>query len=241
MNNSLSLYLWNTGKLNDQEIDLLSQKLPNSERQRANLMVSKRRRQFILGRCLLRDAFLSQNNLSLPEELEINEKGKPMAVGFPGFNISHSKNWMGLAIGNKQNIGLDVEAATNSRDIQVISKKYGSPDEIKFLKNLSKAEKENTFYKIWSLKESYAKHMGEGLSHNLQKLRFDFLKNKIIEVPLDKSCTFYYLKTSDLHISICSDNAAAEVPKFCEVSFQDGTVKYEKKQGIHFEQFVLAN
>lgn len=80
------------------------------------------------------------------------------------FNISHSGKWVVCSIGKAVN-GVDVEI---DQDIDMaIAKEYFLPSEYNYLL-LMPAEKRNVeLLKLWTIKESYLKYTGEGLSGGL--------------------------------------------------------------------------
>ncbi len=91
-----------------------------------------------------------------------NEYGKPMFENLDlHFNISHSGEWVVCAI-DKYEIGIDIE---EYRPIDIrIAERFFSRKEILFI-NGFKTEEERycSFFKIWTLKESYIKSIGKGL------------------------------------------------------------------------------
>ncbi|MGE5342618.1 MAG: 4'-phosphopantetheinyl transferase family protein [Candidatus Omnitrophota bacterium] len=93
-----------------------------------------------------------------------NYYGKPALKGRDDieFNLSHSGEWVVGVIDNHP-VGIDVEQI-QSIDLD-ISKHYFSEDEHFDLMN--KSDKFDYFFTLWSLKESYIKILGKGLSHPL--------------------------------------------------------------------------
>ncbi|WP_139345060.1 4'-phosphopantetheinyl transferase family protein [Virgibacillus pantothenticus] len=98
---------------------------------------------------------------------EINSYGKPHLVGNSEvhFNISHSGKWVIISLANSQ-IGIDIEEIKEI-DYLAISKRYFSDREYKDLSNISEHQQLRYFYNLWTLKESYVKNIGLGLSKPL--------------------------------------------------------------------------
>lgn len=104
-----------------------------------------------------------------------NEHGKPSFDGDVKFkfNISHSGT-KAMCVMSEHEVGCDVEQVRKA-NIK-IAKKYFSADEYTFIMSFhTEAEKMDAFYRIWTLKESYIKCTGFGLSLPLKNfsIRFD--------------------------------------------------------------------
>ncbi|SFU45465.1 4'-phosphopantetheinyl transferase family protein [Butyrivibrio sp. M55] len=101
---------------------------------------------------------------------EKNKYGKPHVIGKSGvhFNISHSGNYVVCAVGSSP-VGIDVqEHKSGGLDI---ADRFFSKEEKDALKRASDSndEKQKLFYDMWSLKESYIKCIGMGLSKPLDE------------------------------------------------------------------------
>ncbi|WP_421616964.1 4'-phosphopantetheinyl transferase family protein [Brevibacillus sp. TJ4] len=96
-----------------------------------------------------------------------NRFGKPFLPDFPRFhfNLSHSGKWVVCATSHSR-IGIDIEKV-ESIDLD-IAKQFFSNAEYEDLANKPDEEKRASFYEIWTLKESYIKAVGMGLSLPLQ-------------------------------------------------------------------------
>lgn len=140
--------------------------------------VSKDRKEKIYRYKSIKDAYRSLIGdigvrLLICKKFEINNKqivyhynkfGKPsVKLGVPFFfNISHSGDWV-VIINNSSKVGIDIERI-QSIDID-IAKNYFTRLEYEHL--LSKEEKKEQircFFDLWTLKESYIKFIGKGLS-----------------------------------------------------------------------------
>lgn len=113
-------------------------------------------------------------------EISKGEHGKPFFKNSNlHFNISHCDGGVCCAVGKKE-LGIDIERA--DRDALSIAKRVCSENE---LAELNKAnDKKENFIKYFTLKESYVKYLGVGLSYGLKNAEFEFVKEK----PVLKSC-----------------------------------------------------
>ncbi|MEZ8281713.1 4'-phosphopantetheinyl transferase superfamily protein [Vibrio splendidus] len=129
---------------------------------------------------------LSRYSDLMPEawRFEYGEKGKPSLVveqqlktGL-NFNISHSKEHLLIAVcqieGKQVQLGVDIEHARSSTNIDSIMKHYFSDKELAGLLELSKEEQRQRFFDLWALKESYIKATGKGLATSLRSFSFEF-------------------------------------------------------------------
>ena len=145
----------------------------------AKYKVVSSRHEFLLGQFLLRTT-LSDYGKNLPREwlFVLGEYGKPelsaeLAVEMPCFNLTHSKGKVVLALSLQQQIGIDLEAAREQRRIRKIAQRHFSQAETEQLFALPEQSHLTRFYELWTLKESYIKATGKGLSESLCSFGFD--------------------------------------------------------------------
>ncbi|RCX13841.1 4'-phosphopantetheinyl transferase [Anaerobacterium chartisolvens] len=121
----------------------------------------------LLGDLLARHAICSRAGIKNSSiAFSANEYGKPELKGDRSlqFNISHSDNWVVCAIGDSP-VGVDVETV-KPIDFK-LAERFFSQDEYYALANQQQSDKLDYFYKLWTLKESYIKAEGKGLSISL--------------------------------------------------------------------------
>lgn len=100
-------------------------------------------------------------------ELSKNFRGKPYLPDAVYFNLSHTKKSYIIALSSIGEIGVDMEYQIPGKSIRELIEYAFSPDEQSFIKNEGD---ENTFLKMWTLKEAYLKATGIGLIDSLNTL-----------------------------------------------------------------------
>jgi 4'-phosphopantetheinyl transferase len=98
--------------------------------------------------------------------LKTNEYGKPFLVGKPDFhfNISHAGEWVVCAV-DCQPVGVDIERIKSAgMGSEEIAKKFFSAGEYEAMLEMPEADRVTRFFELWTLKESYIKAVGKGLS-----------------------------------------------------------------------------
>ncbi len=119
----------------------------------------------VLGEILTR-LTLSKLTELRPADLSFtrNSYGKPSLSHHTNvpFNVSHSGDWIALISGGTNELGVDVEKIAPI-DMQ-IAERFFSPMESQFLATVPVDRQLDTFYRLWTLKESYIKAVGMGLS-----------------------------------------------------------------------------
>ncbi|WP_186333735.1 4'-phosphopantetheinyl transferase superfamily protein [Paenibacillus xylanexedens] len=119
----------------------------------------------VLGEILTRVTLSKLTGLR-PAELSFthNSYGKPELSHHSDvqFNVSHSGDWIALISGGTDELGVDVEKIAPI-DMQ-IAERFFSPTESQFLAAKPSEMQQETFYRLWTLKESYIKAVGMGLS-----------------------------------------------------------------------------
>lgn len=94
------------------------------------------------------------------------------------FNLSHSSGVTACALTLENDIGMDVEDYRRKVDVS-ISNRYFAPSEAADVKKCSQKHGIKRFFDFWTLKESYIKARGMGLSIALDRFSFDIAANKI--------------------------------------------------------------
>lgn len=120
----------------------------------------------LLGELLSRK-IISQQISKHTREINFKKtlKGKPYLENCPiRFNISHSGDWVVLAVADVD-VGIDVEKI---RQINYrIAERFFSAHENSLLEKKEGTAKLNLFFDFWTLKESYLKLLGTGLTKSL--------------------------------------------------------------------------
>ena len=102
-------------------------------------------------------------------ELERNSFGKPRLRGRPGvhFNIAHCRRAVAVLVADRP-VGVDVEAVRN-RDVYVAARCFDASERVRVE---AAADPDREFFRYWTLKESYVKALGCGLSYPVRGVRF---------------------------------------------------------------------
>ena len=111
------------------------------------------------------DTLLREEYALTEWKIAVTEMGKPYLEDHPDicFNISHCPACIAAAVSNNE-IGIDVERRFKWNDALV--RRVCHPDEIRRLYSMSPAVRPETFYLIWSRKESYLKCLGQGFTRD---------------------------------------------------------------------------
>ncbi|MFF0826464.1 4'-phosphopantetheinyl transferase family protein [Brevibacillus sp. NPDC003359] len=118
----------------------------------------------VLARSLISEAYeIPNENI----EYDYNAYGKPFFKSFPNFcfNVSHSGEWVVCATHDSQ-VGIDVEQICPI-DLDVATH-YFAQAEVEDLLAKHPNDQLSYFFDLWTLKESYIKARGMGLSIPLQ-------------------------------------------------------------------------
>ena len=145
-----------------------------------------------VSRALLRSTlsrFVARPSHSL--EFSIGQHGKPRLLDAPdnlSFNLSHAGDFVVLAVSLCGAIGVDIEHMERSNDIQRIAHHYFRESEIDYIlmnTDGSNQDSHERFYTLWTLKESYMKARGEGVSLGLDKFGFALHHDqRIVEIDM---------------------------------------------------------
>lgn len=157
-----------------------------------------------LGAGLLLKYCLEKAGLSM-KDIRHGENGKPQIDNFY-FNLSHSKDMVVCAVSERA-VGCDIECIGEMRE--GIAERYFTPNEIIHLNQYKNEEKRDEFYRLWTMKESYMKMTGEGMSLALN--RFEFVFSDEVKVYRDGSHCSCYITEYEIpgyKLTVCSEERA---------------------------------
>ena len=89
------------------------------------------------------------------------------------FNVSHNDGLIACVVARRANVGVDLENCTRLDDPMELAPSVFAPLELGQLRALDAAQQRARFFELWTLKESYIKARGDGLSLPLRELWFD--------------------------------------------------------------------
>ncbi|WP_346940659.1 4'-phosphopantetheinyl transferase superfamily protein [Clostridium sp.] len=163
----------------------------------------------LIGEILIR--IIITENLGIRNDnisFEKNPYGKPYIKEYTqfNFNISHSGDFVVCAIDNNP-IGVDIEEVKYI-EYEDIAKNFFTKNEFDYITRNDSYSSVSRFYEIWTLKESFIKCCGQGLSMPLKSFSIDIDEYKNIRVVTDGKHKDYIFKSvnmeSNYKIAICS-------------------------------------
>jgi 4'-phosphopantetheinyl transferase len=149
------------------------------------------RRDYIAAHALLRVA-LSRFADVAPKDWRFiaDANGKPRIIN-PAFSesldfsLSHTRGLVACAVTRSIAVGVDVERIHHLDDMLTLAKRFFSPSEATELERLSPNLRLRRFFDLWTLKESYIKARGLGLSLPLSKFSFQVAEGNSIQFAVD--------------------------------------------------------
>lgn len=193
---------WN--RISNTELQRFIPLLSVDRKQKVNkFQFSKDKKVCILSEMLLRYMLGNFLHVSIDEIVyEYNIYGKPFLKNYSEiyFNISHSGYWILCGISDSP-IGIDVEGDTK------IAKRFFLNEEYTHIKCEKNGNRNDLFFKYWTLKESYIKCVGKGLYIPLDSFGFNFDYDEILMIKkgvIDENYKFVSKKLDHkYHMSVC--------------------------------------
>ena len=145
------------------------EKMPAWRRRRIDSMKHESGKALSLGVGVLLHKALTEMGVEEPDEVCMNEFEKPFYKEYPEihFSLSHSGVMAMCAISDRP-VGCDVEKI-RERDLD-IAKRFFTSEEYDLIKSQKTDELQTKmFFRIWTLKESFVKCIGTGLSTPLNE------------------------------------------------------------------------
>jgi 4'-phosphopantetheinyl transferase len=156
--------------------------------------------------CIAKAAGISVKTVSL----HVDSFGKPL-VDLDDqihFNVSHSKSWVVCAVDSVP-VGIDVEYVR--RHDPDVAKRFYHPNEYAALNALPEAERNGRFFDLWTIKESYIKALGKGLSLALDSFEVMFENGTIRMKTLSQNPVMHFRQYDlgpEYRCAACSEREA---------------------------------
>lgn len=150
------------------EMAALFASIGKAEQQQADkFRCGRRRNSFIVGRYMVYQAYrhlYPQFDIAIHQD----ENAKPVAfhhgTALPHrFNLSHSGEYVVLAISNTGRVGVDVECVDTTLINQGMARSFMSAEELQQYWALPASQQQTFFFRLWTIKEALLKAIGVGL------------------------------------------------------------------------------
>jgi len=123
------------------------------------------------------------------------EINMPDTVPWPRFNISHTAGSVACVVTAEIDCGVDVESVRPLPDLEALSRRVLTPTERAHIAALPDDERLCSFFRLWTLKEAYAKARGLGVLLSFERLCFEWNEGGIrldIDPVLDDGAQWYF-------------------------------------------------
>lgn len=192
--------------------------------QQARFRFERDRHRYLVTRAMVRTV-LSKYAGVAPQEwrFETSEFVKPRVANDDAwarrisFNVAHTSGLVLLGVTLDRALGVDVEATNADRACVDIADRFFAPAEVRALRALSREQQVRRFYEYWTLKESYIKARGLGLSIPLDRFAFHLDAAGLrltVDPTLDDRAerwTFWRLQIAREHLAaVCAERGGAE-------------------------------
>jgi 4'-phosphopantetheinyl transferase len=130
------------------------------------------------------------------------------------FNLTHTSDLVVLAVTRQRAIGVDTENITRGALLDVADR-FFAPSECEHLWALPSEQHTTRFFELWTLKESYIKARGMGLSIPLHKFAFDLREPGAVSLatlpelqdPAERWALRHLWATPEHPVALCVDRS----------------------------------
>ena len=232
-------YLWYqwTERCSDQCLAYYDSLLDDSERRRLDRLASDRlRREFLVTRGLCRESLSRYSTVEPPDwSFVSNPWGKPeidraVFESSLRFNLSNTDTVVTCLITSGIDAGVDVENVSRQVDFCELASQFFTPTENQGLHEAPVIEMKRRFFQLWTLKESFIKAEGKGLSIPLDDFEFHFTEDDIrivfVAPYLSRACNWQFalFDLDDTHVAAVSILKGAR-PDFVIIPFEANWIR----------------
>ena len=176
---------------NEAMYNMAYNKVTDERRKKTDSLRIKRDRQLSLGAELLLIHGLRQCGIELKEiKYHYGINGKPYLIGSKDiyFNLSHSNEAVICAV-SLQEVGCDIERVSDI-SFTAAGKFFCETEYEMIASQKTKEEKQNMFFRLWTLKESFIKLTGKGMGMSMKSFSIKFDTDKVLlnQKYFDEKC-----------------------------------------------------
>ena len=203
-------YLFDISSLNEESFSRLLLGVKKYRREKIDKLSLQKNKYLSLGvEILIKKACEDFGIDYLNEDIIFNEYGKPAFKSSKYFfNTAHSGKYAFCVVSDIQ-IGCDIEEIKEYKER--VAERFFSEKERKYIE--ISPNKDEMFYRLWTLKESYLKCIGTGLSTALNSFELDNDGNNVI-IKGQKDYQFIEVKYDNYRIAYCLKISDKEKEKY---------------------------
>jgi 4'-phosphopantetheinyl transferase len=153
---------------------------PDERARQRRFHFERDRTMFLATRALARTALSAYADVAPADwRFALGTHGKPrIASPLPAaklsFNLSNTSGLVICGVSLHEPLGVDAEDLHRAGETLGIADRFFSPSEVRALRGLPAEQQRERFFALWTLKESYIKARGLGLSLPLDQFSFSF-------------------------------------------------------------------
>lgn len=159
-----------------------------------------RKKQFLACRSILASLLKQYCHIDTLPTMIIGDNNRPSFLDshLPDFNISHSQDWVAVAISLNGKVGLDIEVSRQRQNYLNVAKSFFANDEYQWM--LAQSNTLNAFWQLWTLKESALKLYAKGV-WQMKLVKVD-IENQLISAPFGQHFYYHYQQQAPVHLAV---------------------------------------
>ena len=166
----------------------------------AESLSGSRKKQFLVCRSILASLLKQYCHIDSLPPIIIGDNSRPCFLqhNLPDFNISHSKDWMAVAISLNGKVGIDIEVARQRKNYLNVAESIFADDEYQWM--LKQRDTLTAFWQLWTLKESALKLYAKGV-WQMKSVKVD-IENQLISAPFGQDFYYQYQQVASVHLAV---------------------------------------
>ena len=166
----------------------------------AESLSGSRKKQFLVCRSILASLLKQYCHIDSLPPIIIGDNSRPCFLqhNLPDFNISHSKNWVAVAISLNGRVGIDIEVARQRKNYLNVAESIFADDEYQWM--LKQSDTLTAFWQLWTLKESALKLYAKGV-WQMKSVKVD-IENQLISAPFGQDFYYQYQQVASVHLAV---------------------------------------
>ncbi|OCF98046.1 4'-phosphopantetheinyl transferase family protein [Gilliamella apicola] len=166
----------------------------------AESLSGSRKKQFLVCRSMLASLLKQYCHIDSLPPIIIGDNSRPCFLqhNLPDFNISHSKDWVAVAISLNGRVGIDIEVARQRKNYLNVAESIFANDEYQWM--LKQRDTLTAFWQLWTLKESALKLYAKGV-WQMKSVKVD-VANQLISAPFGQDFYYQYQQVASVHLAV---------------------------------------